>query len=177
MERTVKHRWHHIHPMLTLFPLGLLIMSVVFDIAYVSTGNLTFAEVAYCNIAAGVLGGLVAAAFDVIGWLNIPSDTRAKTLGRWHGVGNALVVLLLTISVWLRAGAPAHAPSIAAFLLGPIGIGVGALTGWLGSTLVMRLGVGVDPGAQIDAPSPIAHIAADAHLPHVPDQREHEPVR
>jgi hypothetical protein len=43
----------------------------------------------------------------------------------------------------------ADAASVLAF----VGIGLALLTGWLGGELVDRLGVGVDDGAHLDAPS------------------------
>jgi hypothetical protein len=38
-------------------------------------------------------------------------------------------------------------------LLSLIGVALGAVGGWLGGELVDRLGVGVDEGANVDAPS------------------------
>jgi uncharacterized membrane protein len=73
MESKTKLFGHPIHPMLIVFPLGLLAMSLVFDIFHLVTGNTLFATVAYYDIAAGVIGGLLAAIFGFIDWLNVPS--------------------------------------------------------------------------------------------------------
>jgi uncharacterized membrane protein len=40
-----------------------------------------------------------------------------------------------------------------AIALGALGAGLAMFTGWLGGELVDRLGVGVDEGAHLDAPS------------------------
>jgi uncharacterized membrane protein len=45
------------------------------------------ATVAYWMIAAGIVGGLAAAPFGRIEWFAIPENTRAKSVGFWHGVG------------------------------------------------------------------------------------------
>ena len=57
-------------------------------------------------IAAGVCGGLAAAVFGVIDWLVIPSGTRAKAIGLWHGLGNVVVTLLFIVSWFLRRPVP-----------------------------------------------------------------------
>jgi uncharacterized membrane protein len=45
------------------------------------------------------------------------------------------------------------APEGFAILLSAVGIMIGAVTGWLGGELVTRLGIGVDAGANPEAPS------------------------
>jgi hypothetical protein len=42
-------------------------------------------------------------------------------------------------------------------VLSAAGAALGGLTGWLGGELVDRLGVGVDDGANLDAPSSLTH--------------------
>jgi len=164
MESKVKFLGHSIHPILIVFPLGLLIMALIFDVIYLATDNVAFATAAYWDIAAGVIGGLLAAVFGLIDWLNIPSGTRAKAIGMWHGIGNVVVVVLFALSWWLRNGNATHTPSTTAFVLALIGIGIGAVTGWLGGELVNRLGVGVDPGAHLNAPSSLSGVPAASNM-------------
>jgi len=153
MESKAKLAGHPIHQMLIVFPLGLLVMALVFDILYFITGNSGFATAAFWDIPAGIIGGLIAAVFGFIDWLAIPAGTRAKRIGLLHGSGNVVVVVLFAISWLLRWGAPDGAPGLAAFVPALIAVGLGAITGWLGGELVDRLGVGVSPGANLDAPS------------------------
>src|SRR5262245_38742904 len=129
MEGKVKLLGHPVHPILIVFPLGLLIMALIFDVIYFATDNPAFATVAFWDIAAGIVGGLVAAVFGLVDWLNIPSGTRAKSVGMWHGIGNVVIVVLFALSWWLRSGDPSHVPSTAAFILALVGIGIGAVTG------------------------------------------------
>jgi uncharacterized membrane protein len=165
MESRVKLLGHPVHPMLVVFPLGLLVTALIFDIVYLATGNAGFATVSFWNIAAGVIGGLLAAVFGLVDWLAIPAGTRAKAIGMWHGIGNVVVVVLFIISWLLRREAPAHVPSSAAFALAVIAVCLGAVTGWLGGELVGRLGISVDPGAHPDAPSSLSGRAADETAP------------
>ncbi len=156
MESRVKILGHPIHPMLIVLPLGLLIMAVVFDILQLITGNTAFSVVAYWNIVAGVITGLLAAVFGFLDWLAIPANTRAKSIGAFHGGGNVIVVLLFAISWWMRSDNPDYTPDTLAFILSLLGIGLGGLTAWLGGELVYRLGMGVDDGAHLNAPNSLS---------------------
>src|SRR5919199_5386747 len=164
MESKVKFLGHPMHPIFIVFPLGLFITAVIFDIIYFASDNASLATAAYWCIAAGIIGGLIAAVFGLIDWLNIPAGTRAKSVGMWHGLGNVVVVALFALSWWLRYGDPAYEPSTLAFILALVGVGIGAVTGWLGGELVDRMGVGVDPGAHLDAPSSLSGRPAHDNL-------------
>ena len=156
MESKAKLLGHPIHPMLIVLPLGLFIGAVVFDTLYLWLGSPAFATVAYWNIAAGVIGGLLAAVFGAIDWFAIPAGTRAKRIGLLHGGSNVVVVLIFAV-VWLMRGdTPEVAPTTNLFLLEVIALALGSIAGWLGGELVDRLGVGVDDGAHLDAPSSLS---------------------
>src|SRR5215212_5539446 len=115
MESKAKLLGHPVHPMLIVFPLGLFIAAVVFDALYLWRGATGFANVAYWNIAGGIVGGLLAAVFGLIDWFAIPSGTRAKRIGLLHGGSNVVVVLIFAV-VWLmRADTPDAAPTTMLF--------------------------------------------------------------
>ena len=154
MASQVKLFGHPIHQMLIVFPLGLLAMAVIFDVIRLVAGT-PLGLPAYYMIAAGVISGLVAAVFGFIDWLGIPSRTRAKSVGLWHAVGNVVVLVLFAASWWLRTGDSASPPMFA-FILALIGAGLATVTGWLGGELVDRLGIGVDAGANANAPSSLS---------------------
>src|SRR5215204_6036090 len=163
MESRVKFLGHPVHPMLIVFPLGLLGTAVVFDIIYLVSSNPQWAVAAYYMIGAGVVGGLAAALFGWLDWLGIPAGTRAKRIGLWHGVGNLVVVLLFVLSWWLRRDNPGE-PSTGAIVAGLLGVVISLLTAWLGGELVYRLAVGVDGGAHLDSPSSLSELPAGAGL-------------
>lgn len=153
MESRAKLFGHAIHPILIVYPLGLLSTGVIFDIIYLVTANPTWAIVAFWLIAAGIIGGLLAAVFGLIDYLNIPYGTRAKRIGLVHGLVNVGVMLLFAISWLLRFSvAPAPPPTLA-YALSFIGVGAALLGGWLGGELVERLGVGVVDNAHLNAPN------------------------
>ncbi|HXV42575.1 MAG TPA: DUF2231 domain-containing protein [Anaerolineae bacterium] len=156
MESKAKILGHAIHPMLIVLPLGLLIAAVIFDALYFITANQSLAVVGFWNMAAGIIGGLLAAIFGLWDWLAIPGGTRAKSVGLWHGAGNVVVVILFAIAWLLRWNQPAYEPTTLVFILELLGLGLGAVTGWLGGELVERLGVGVDRGAHLNAPNSLS---------------------
>ena len=155
MESHVKVFGHPVHPMLIVFPLGLLATSVVFDIVHLVSGNGQWAQAAFFDIAAGIVGGLLAAVFGLVDWLAIPGGTRAKTVGAWHGGGNVVVVGIFAVSWLLRLHNPAD-PGLLPFILSLLAAGIALVTAWLGGELVDRLGVGVDHGAHLDAPNSLS---------------------
>jgi len=159
MESKARFLGHSIHPILIVFPLGLLATAVVFDIIYLIWGNRDMASVAYWMMAAGIVGGLIAAPFGLIDWLAIPSGTRAKTIGLLHGGANLIAILLFAGSWWMRNDLPER-PETMASILSFIGAAVAGLGGWLGGELVERLGVGVHEGANLDAPSSLSNSSA-----------------
>ena len=159
MESKAKILGHPIHQMLIPFPIGLLATGVIFDVIYLVWANPAMATVSFYMIAAGVVGGLIAAPFGLIDWAAIPRGTRARRIGTVHGVGNLIVVIFFAISVYLRyanGSALTHAPTAFALVLSFAGGGLALVTGWLGGELVDRLAVGVDDGAHLDAPSSLS---------------------
>jgi len=156
MESRAKALGHPIHQMLVPFPFGLLATAVIFDIVYLLWGNPTMVTVSYWMIVGGIIGAVIAAPFGLIDWLAIPTNTRAKTVGMIHGLGNVIVLVLFLASWYLRysaVGPIAYLPSTGALVLSFVGFALAGVTGWLGGELVDRLSVGVDDGANLDAPS------------------------
>jgi uncharacterized membrane protein len=163
MESKVKFAGHPVHPMLIVFPLGLLATAVIFDIIFLVSGNPQWTVVAYYMIGAGVIGGLAAAVFGWLDWIAIPAGTRAKRIGLWHGAGNVVVLALFILSWVLRREIP-DAPATGAIVAGLAGVVIALVTAWLGGELVDRLGVGVDDGAHLDSPSSLSELPAGAGL-------------
>jgi uncharacterized membrane protein len=156
--------------MLIPFPFGLLSTAVIFDIIYLfvrdPTTATTLSTVSFWMIAAGIVGGLVAAPFGLVDYLAIPQGTRAKSVGMLHGVGNLFVLVLFAVSLWLRYNAPnivlTRQPTTPALVLSFVAFVMAGATGWLGGELVDRLGVGVDDGANLDAPNSLTTSSARA---------------
>jgi uncharacterized membrane protein len=162
MQSRVKLFGHPIHQMLVPIPLGLLVMAIIFDLIWVFSDYEGLAFVSFWNIVAGISGGLIAAIFGLLDFLQIPANTRAKRIGLLHGAGNVLLVALFLISAISRYDNPGYLPSTGIVFLEVLALVLGAVTGWLGGELVDRLGVGVDDGAHLDAPSSLTRKQARA---------------
>ena len=155
MESRAKLLGHPIHPMLIVFPLGLLATAVAFDIVGLVRSQNSWFGVSYWMISAGIIGGLLAAIFGLIDWVAIPSSTRAKRIGSFHGIANVLVTILF-IASWFMRGSPAKEPSHSALACSFLGAVLALVGGWLGGELVERLGIGVDHGAHVNAPNSLS---------------------
>ena len=156
MESKAKLFGHPIHPMLIVFPLGLLATSVIFDLIAWFGGPQELFIASFWMIAAGVISGVVAAIPGTIDFLfAIPRQTRAWFIALWHGLGNLVVVALFALSWVLRTEFPSD-PGSVAVLLSVVAVAIALVTGWLGGELVDRLGIGVAPGAHPDSPSSLS---------------------
>lgn len=160
MESRVKLFGHPVHPMLIVLPAGLFISTVIMDIVYLIFRNPVFSTVAFYMMIIGVIGGLLAAIFGFIDWSGLPNNSRARNIGAVHGLGNFVIVVLFAASWFLRRGSPNFVPSGLAMTLSFAGILLALMTLWIGGELVYRLGVAVDPGANVNAPSSLKQPTA-----------------
>lgn len=156
MESRSKILGHPMHPMLITLPLGLFVTAVIFDILFLITGNDLFPTVSFYAILTGLIGGLLAAIFGFIDWFAIPAGTRAKRVGLLHAGGNIVLLILFSFSWLIRRSEPGLEPPPLSLLASFLAIAIGMATAWLGGELVYRLGVGVDPGANLEAPNSLS---------------------
>jgi uncharacterized membrane protein len=155
MEARAKLLGHAIHQMLIPYPLALLTTAIIFDVVHLFTDNPLWSIIAYWMIAAGIIGGLLAAVFGFVDFRAIPRATRARGVGRLHGIGNVVMIVLFAASWFVRGADPGN-PSPSAFVLALAGGALLLVTSWLGGELVDRHAVGVDDGANLDAPSSLS---------------------
>jgi uncharacterized membrane protein len=165
---------HSVHPMLVAFPIGLLALVPVFDIAHFATGSSLFAQVAFWMLTCGAAGGLLAAVPGLIDWTAIPSRTRAQRIGLTHMLVNVSAVGLYILSWIVRLTGGIERAGAGSFVLAVAGLCLMLVGGWLGGELVERLGVGVDRNANVDAPSSLAR--GRQGLPHGTRPSEPQPV-
>src|SRR5262249_14939828 len=86
MESRAKLFGHAVHPILVVFPLGLFATAVIFDGIGWAMGNGRLLEASFRIIAAGIIGGLIAALFGLIDFLALPWYTKAKRVGILHAL-------------------------------------------------------------------------------------------
>ena len=133
-----------------MFPVGMLAFSAVCDGAHVVQPRARWwGRAAQAAIGAGLVGVAIAAPFGLVDYLAIPPGTRAKRIGRLHGLGN-LGVGGLFLASWLLRRSKHVRSGVALSTMGMLSAG---FTLWLGTELVNRLGVGVYEPTSFDAPS------------------------
>ncbi|MBT9463253.1 DUF2231 domain-containing protein [Hydrogenophaga sp.] len=168
MNRTVNLVGHSLFQMVVMFTAGLLLSSVLVDMAAI-LWNARIFQLAYWLLGLGLLGGLVAAPLGWLDWRHNPRGTRAHRVGALHGVGMAVAVGLFALSWFLRgAGEPPPVSALSLSLLG----GVTMLgTAWLGrpnadtdadaASFLASVAGEEDPGAAVDAPAPPPETSVD----------------
>lgn len=136
---------HPIHPMLIVFPVGLLIFSLICDLISLRTATPeTWTTVALYTMVGGFIGALVAAVPGVIDFLSL-SDSRIRKIAVLHMALNLIAVTLYAVNIWLRvdSGGNRGAP----LLLSVLSVVMLGISGWLGAEMVHKHGVGVDTDA------------------------------
>jgi uncharacterized membrane protein len=155
MEARAKLLGHAIHQMLIPYPLALLTTGIIFDVIRIFTGNPQWGTIAHWMIAAGIIGGLLAAVFGFLDWRAIPATTRAKRVGKLHGVGNVVMVVLFA-AAWLVRRADPGNPTAMSLILELAGGALSLGTAWLGGELVAQHGIGINDAANLNAPSSLS---------------------
>lgn len=145
---------HPLHPMLVVFPLGLWLTGVAFDITTLVTGGPTPRLVAFYLIAAGIPGALLAAVPGFIDYISLPG--RTGRVATWH-MGLMLAALAVFLASfllrtrWGESWVPGGSTLPQALSIA--GAVVLIVSGWLGGHLVYVHRVGVDEGpARRDEP-------------------------
>jgi uncharacterized membrane protein len=156
MESKVKILGHSVHPILIVFPLGLLTVAVIFELIHYFSVFRVSGEVGFWMTVSGIIGGLIAAVFGLIDWIAIPPKTRAWNVGLYHGIVNVIVVALFALSTYTRLDNPGYGPGFWSLVLSTTGVVLSLIGGWLGGELVHRLNVSNDTGAHLNSPSSLS---------------------
>ena len=128
---------HPIHPMLVAIPIGLWIFSLVCDLAPMFGASADpWATVALYTMAGGIAGALLAAVPGVIDLLSLHGPVKRTAI--LHMSINLGVVALYAVNLWLRL------QGSTLVWLSVLGIGLLAISGWLGGKMVYEHGVAVD---------------------------------
>ena len=151
METPASIARHPLHPMLICLPIGLWFFSLVCDvIVYFSDSEdleMLWFTLGYYALAVGLAGALAAAIPGLIDYRSL-TEPRHRVLATRHLALNLVVVTLYAINLWLRSADP---PAFElAMGLSLLGMGLIAVSGWIGGELVHVHGVGV--AGHVEAP-------------------------
>jgi uncharacterized membrane protein len=139
---TVNLRGRPLHAMLVPVPIVCFVATLVTDIVYWQTAAMLWADISAWLLVIGVIFSLFAAAVGTIDFLG---DRRIRELrSAWiHGLGNfaALILSIVNTLIHTRDAYTSVVPS--GLILSALVVVILVVTGWNGSTLVYRHGVGV----------------------------------
>lgn len=142
---------HPLHPILVTIPIGVWVFSLICDIIFKITGNLTWDTMALDSMVVGIIGALVAALPGLWDLYNLP-PSQAKRIGLWHMSINLSLVTLYVINVLWRRNTD---PSVTGpFILSIFTVILLLLSGWLGGEMIFRHGVAVLPVDELKAHQP-----------------------
>lgn len=128
---------HPLHPALITFPIGLLVMAPVSDIAYWFLGDVFWARASFWLIVAGLVTGLVAAITGLLDFIRI-GRVRKHTAGWAHMYANVTALVLTAINLGLRLGDPVESILFTGLILSVIVAALLGISGWYGGELVYR---------------------------------------
>lgn len=128
-----------VHPVLVMFPLGLFAIAIIFDLAHLLGAPAIVGALAYWNVVAGLVSGVLAASAGALDLMFVPQGTPEKRAGVLSGLLNMGVLILFAVILMVRMGVPGRVAGGGLFvveLLALAGAGVGA---WMSGELVERL--------------------------------------
>jgi uncharacterized membrane protein len=132
---------HPLHPTLVAVPVGLFVWTFVGDIVYLVTGkeHMWYSLAFWTGIAA-MIAALVAALPGFGDYFTTAIHTDARGIATTHMALNlaTLVLFFVAFLLMLDNGATAGGRLTAVFILHLVGVGLLALSGWLGGEMVYR---------------------------------------
>jgi uncharacterized membrane protein len=130
-----------IHPMTVAFPITLLIVTFLCDLAFYIWPNPILPTVALWTLGGGIVSAAGAGLLGFIDYFG-SKEIRSLTAANIHMIGNVSILLLSVVNFLLRYGSSEGVPT-SSFIISAIVFVVIHLTGWMGWTMVYRHGVGV----------------------------------
>jgi uncharacterized membrane protein len=137
MESRLRIAGQAVHPVLVMFPLGLFTMAVLFDTGNVFGGPAILGSLAYWNIVAGLVGGVVVVLASAID-LALMRGTRAKRLAVLQNLMNMGVLILFAVIVMLRIQSPDRVAGGGLLFVEFLALIAAFLGAWYGGELINR---------------------------------------
>jgi len=127
-----------IQPVLVMFPLGLFAMAVLFDLGNVLGGPEFLGQLAYWNVVAGLIGGVLAALAGAVDLMFIRNGTPAKRIGVLQALVNMGVLILFAVILMLRMRTPDRVAGGGLLAIELLSLAAAIFGAWYGGELVNR---------------------------------------
>lgn len=134
MESRLSVAGQAVQPILVMFPLGLFAMAVMFDMADLLGGPSILGALAYWNIIAGLIGGLLATLAGAVDVMFV-RHSGARRLGVLRGLLNMGVLVIFTVILMLRVRDPERVVSGGLFLVELLALALAGYGAWFGGRI------------------------------------------
>src|SRR4051812_26306715 len=116
MESRLSIAGQAVQPILVMFPLGLFVMAVIFDVADLAGGPAILGAIGYWNIIAGLVAGVLAA---LAGAVDVAFVRRpdAKRIGVLRVLLNMATLIVFAVILMVRVGTPDRQAGVGLFLV------------------------------------------------------------
>ena len=128
-----------VHPVLVVFSLGLLTLSVIFDLAGLLARRAVWTRVALWDLQLGLAGGAATGVFALASVAATPAASGARRLAVAQLVAHLGALALFGGALWLRRAERDPFPDPSQVVLSAAGLGLGALAAWFAAELAGRL--------------------------------------
>jgi uncharacterized membrane protein len=140
MESRLRIAGQAVHPVLVMFPLGLFTMAVLFDTGNVLGGPDILGSLAYWNIVAGLVGGVLvvlAGAVD-LALMRVSPARRTAVLQNLMNLG---VLILFAVILMMRMQTPDRVAGAGLLVVELIALAAAFVGAWYGGELANRRSV------------------------------------
>src|SRR6266536_82380 len=138
MESRLRIAGQAVQPVLVMFPLGLFTMAILFDIGNLLGGPDILGALAYWNIVAGLIGGVLAGLALAIDLVFVRNRTRAKRMGVLLVLINMGVLILFAVILMLRMRTPDRVAGGGLLAVELLSLAATVFGAWYGGELVNR---------------------------------------
>jgi uncharacterized membrane protein len=138
MESRLRISGQAVQPVLVMFPLGLFAMAVLFDIGDLLGGPHMLGALAYWNIAAGLVGGVLVALASAIDLVATRNTVPAKRMGVLISLVNMGVLILFAVILMVRMRTPDRVAGGGLLVVELLSLGGAVFAAWYGGELVNR---------------------------------------
>lgn len=136
---------HPLHPMLVVIPAGGFLLTFILDVVHNVTGDNLWWVATRPVLLVSVIGALVAAVPGLVDLVTVVPKGRATATGLAHMVLNLALVAVMAVNCWQRWQVDLGAPieGTPGWWLSLLGVGILAVSGWLGWMMVQTHHIGV----------------------------------
>jgi uncharacterized membrane protein len=138
MESRLRIAGQAVQPVLVMFPLGLFAMAVLFDLGNLLGGPDILGALAYWNIIAGLVGGVLAAVAAAIDLAFVRPGTPAKRTGVLNTLINMGVLIFFAVILLLRMRTVDRVAGGGLLAVEILALAAAAYGAWFGGELVNR---------------------------------------